>query len=98
MSDRCYYIKHGKEWVFIPGCMGGAALGPTHCTCLSIEEKLNAAIKRLEILSTRIEAAELWIEQHSEDGEAHPVVALIAHRQNKTKFQKPIAITTENPK
>ena len=96
MSDRCYYIKHGKAWVFIPCCMGGAARGPEHCTCLTMEEKVNALTKRLELMAVRLEAAEAWINQHLEPGEPHPVVAQVNERIKRLNA-KPLAITQESP-
>lgn len=50
----CHYIKHKGERILIPGCMGGAEYGMSHCHCDREKYKkdklteLEERIKKLE--------------------------------------------------
>ena len=67
MIDRCCYIKEGKKYIHIPGCMGAAAMGPDHCTCQTTEERVKVLEKWLEGHKARLLAIEHWIETHDPD-------------------------------
>ncbi len=55
MLTRCCYIKdHKRNFVFIPGCMGGAAVGPHGCTCLNTDETIRQMETKIEHLEAKI--------------------------------------------
>ena len=85
MIDRCCYIKEGKKYIFIPGCMGAAARGPEHCTCDTTEARVKELENWLEQHKARLLAIEHWIETHDPD---HPnFVNLMFDRASDEKQQ-----------
>ncbi len=85
MIEYCHYIKvksgtKGKkdEWVYIPGCDGGAMAGPHACTCTSIEERVKKLeeyyVPRIKELSQTVAALENFLEQQFPRDGAEPLI------------------------
>lgn len=54
MSNRCgWHVGPSGERFFMPGCVGGAAMGLNYCTCAS-----RRSLDRIEELELRIEKLE----------------------------------------
>lgn len=83
MIDYCHYVRAGKkgtkdEWAFIPSCMGGAAIGPHACTCMSIEERLkrleDQVLPRVDELSRTVATLERFLEEQFESDGSKPII------------------------
>lgn len=68
MSERCHYIKSGKDWVFIPACMGSAAGGPAHCTCATTEQRCARLEELFKGVQVRLRALEHAVQCYMPEG------------------------------
>lgn len=102
MIDYCHYIKGTKrnEWHFIPACMGGAAQGPEHCTCLDTNERLQRLEKqilpRIAELSQTVAALENFVEEQFRKDGAEPIivefdVAAAEKRELERRLQRSVS-------